>query len=82
MSMTDIRIPEGLWDVSQIPEAIVANWFYSSGSTVAEGATVAEVMAEKTSYDITAPAAGTLTILVPRDGVVKPGSLIGRIEIA
>lgn len=79
--MTDVRIPEGLWDVSQIPEAIVANWFFKDGSTVSEGATIAEIMAEKTSFDITAPASGRLTITVPKDGVVTPGALIGRIEV-
>ena len=78
--MREVRIPEALWDVSQIPEAIVANWFFKDGSDVAEGATIAEIMAEKTSFDITAPVTGKLTILVSKDGVVRPGSVIGRIE--
>ncbi|AXS39831.1 biotin/lipoyl-containing protein [Breoghania sp. L-A4] len=80
--MSEVRIPDGLWDTGRIPEAIVANWFYADGSDVTEGATIAEVMAEKTSYDIGAPDSGRLTILVPKDGVVTPGTVIGRIEPA
>lgn len=76
----EVRIPEGLWDVSQIPEAIIANWFIINGGEVTEGATIAEIMAEKTSFDITAPASGRVIILVPKDGVVTPGTVIARIE--
>jgi len=78
--VADVRVPEGLWDVAKIPEGVVANWFFGDGSRIEEGATLAEVVAEKSSFDITAPAAGTLRIVVPKDGVVTPGSVIGRIE--
>jgi pyruvate/2-oxoglutarate dehydrogenase complex dihydrolipoamide acyltransferase (E2) component len=37
-------------------------------------------MVEKTTYEITAPAAGRLHILVPKDGVVQPGTVIGRVD--
>jgi len=47
---------------------------------VSEGATVAELMVEKSSFDVAAPAAGTLRIAVPKDGTVRPGTVIGRIE--
>ncbi|ADZ70888.1 biotin/lipoyl-containing protein [Polymorphum gilvum] len=77
--MVDIVIPPGLWDTGKTPEGIVANWFYRSGSAVEEGDTVAELMVEKTSYDIVAPASGTLTVTVPKDGVVTPGSVIGTV---
>lgn len=78
--MTDIRIPEDLWDVSDTPEGVVANWLYRDGSEVPAGATVAEVMVEKATFEIEAPVAGRLTISVPKDGVVRPGSVIGRID--
>lgn len=73
-------MPEGLWDTSKIPEGIVGNWFYRDGSRVEAGAKIAELMVEKTVFDIAAPVAGRLHILVPKDGVVKPGTLIGRID--
>ncbi|WP_366555153.1 biotin/lipoyl-containing protein [Aquibaculum sediminis] len=78
--MTDIAVPEDLWDANKIPEGIVANWFYSDGAEVPQGATVAELMVEKSSFDITAPATGTLRIVVPKDGTVRPGSVIARLE--
>lgn len=77
--MTDIVIPEGLWDTAKTPEGIVANWFYRDGAQVAAGTTIAELMVEKTSYDIAAPVAGTLMITVGKDGVVTPGTVIGRL---
>ncbi len=78
--MADIVVPEGLWDVQKIPEGIVANWFFRDGATVEAGANVAELMVEKTTYEITAPATGRLDIAIPKDGVVRPGSVIGRIQ--
>jgi len=78
--MADIRIPDGLWDVSETAEGVVANWLYRDGSEVAAGDAVAEIMVEKATMEIAAPAAGRLTITVPKDGVVRPGTVIGRID--
>lgn len=80
--MADIVIPNDLWDVAITPEGIVANWFYADGSDVPAGATVAEVMAEKSTFDIAVSKAGHLHVAVPKDGVVKPGTVIGRIDDA
>lgn len=78
--MADIRIPEDLWDVAETPEGVVGNWLYRDGSEVAAGDTVAEIMVEKATMEIAAPAGGRLTITVPKDGVVRPGTVIGRID--
>jgi pyruvate/2-oxoglutarate dehydrogenase complex dihydrolipoamide acyltransferase (E2) component len=80
--LSDIAVPEGLWDISKTPEGIVANWFYRDGSTVDAGAKIAELMVEKTVFDVAAPTGGQLRILVPKDGVVRPGTLIGWIDSA
>jgi len=80
--LADIRIAPGLWDANVNPEGIIANWFYADGSTVAAGATIAELMVEKTTFDIAAPSAGILHIAVPKDGAVKPGTVIGTIDAA
>jgi len=80
--LADIRIASDLWDASVIPEGIIANWFYDDGSTVAAGVTIAELMVEKTTFDIAAPSAGILHIAVPKDGVVKPGTVVGTIDAA
>lgn len=78
--MTDIVVPKDLWDTQKTPEGIVANWFYADGGDVPEGATVAELMVEKSTFDIAAPNAGRLHIVVAKDGVVKPGTVIGHID--
>jgi pyruvate/2-oxoglutarate dehydrogenase complex dihydrolipoamide acyltransferase (E2) component len=77
--MTDIVVPKNLWDTEKTPEGIVGNWFYADGGDVPEGATVAELMVEKSTFDITASKGGRLHIVVAKDGVVKPGTVIGRI---
>jgi len=76
----EITIASDLWDAAATPEGIVANWFFQEGASVTKGATVAELMVEKTSFDIVAPADGRLHILVRKDGVVKPGTVIGIID--
>lgn len=76
----DIAIAPDLWDAATNPEGIVANWFYQEGAEVAKGTTVAEIMVEKTSFDIVAPAGGRLHIVVGKDGVVKPGTVIGTLD--
>jgi pyruvate/2-oxoglutarate dehydrogenase complex dihydrolipoamide acyltransferase (E2) component len=80
--MTDIIVPKGLWDADKTPEGIVANWFYADGGDVSNGATVAEIMVEKSTFDIAAPNHGQLHIIVPKDGTIKPGTVIGRIDPA
>jgi pyruvate/2-oxoglutarate dehydrogenase complex dihydrolipoamide acyltransferase (E2) component len=78
--MAEVAIPAGLWDVAKTPEGIVANWFYADGSKVSAGTTIAEIMVEKASYEIAAPQAGQLHIVVPKDGVVRPGTVLERDE--
>lgn len=80
--MADVRVPEDLWNESETPEGVVANWLYRDGSEVAAGATVAEIMVEKATFEIAAPEGGRLAITVPKDGVVRPGTVIGRIDDA
>jgi pyruvate/2-oxoglutarate dehydrogenase complex dihydrolipoamide acyltransferase (E2) component len=78
--MADLTIPEGLWDAEAIPEGIVSNWFYADGAAVTRGTVVAEIMVEKTTFEIAAPADGVLTRSVAKDGVIRPGTVIGTID--
>lgn len=75
--MTDVIIPTGLW--SDGDEAAISAWLYSDGDNVAEGAVIAEIMVEKSSFELVAPAAGSLTILVPAEEAVRPGQVAARI---
>ena len=76
-----VRVPKDLWDPSETEEGVIANWFCEDGAQVEQGATIAEVAVEKSTYDVVAPAAGTLTIAVPQDGVVQPGTVIAYIAM-
>jgi len=78
--VADVTVPPDLWDVKIVPEGVVSNWFYRDGAQVSAGANIAEVMAEKSTYDIAAPTDGVLRILVPKDASVMPGAVIGRID--
>lgn len=78
--MSDIRVPDGLWDTDKNPEGIIANWFYADGATISKGSVVAELMVEKSTYEIEAPADGVLTRTIAKDGVVQPGSVIGTVD--
>ena len=76
--MIDIIVPADLWDDGT--PAVLSTWFFSDGETVSQGAVVAEVMREKSSYEILAPAGGTLTRKVAEETEVDLGSAIGAIE--
>ncbi|MHC0053556.1 lipoyl domain-containing protein [Actibacterium sp. D379-3] len=80
--MTDILIPAGLWDVDVTPDGIVANWFFADGAQVAKGDVVAEIMVEKSTFDIEAPTDGILRRSIAKDGVVRPGVVIGIVDAA
>lgn len=75
--MTDIFVPDDLWDDGR--EAAISVWLYGDGDLVHAGATVAELMVEKTSYELASPASGRLSILVAADEVVAKGQRIGSV---
>ena len=74
----EISIPNDLWDEDK--EAVLANWLFDDGARVEEGALIAEVMMEKTQFEIRAPASGTLRIKVTKDDIVARGTVIGSLE--
>lgn len=77
-SVVPVAVPP-LWDPSDVPEGALVNWFVQEGAEVKEGDTIAEVMVEKVTYQITAPATGKIRNLVPLDTAVRPGSVIAEI---
>lgn len=77
--MTELRVPEGLWAEDDKTGSIVV-WLYNDGAAVDEGDTVAELMVEKVTFEIDAPAAGTLRIHVEPEVPVEKGALIATIE--
>ncbi len=77
--MTEVRIPKDMWDTTKTPEAVIVNWYYRDRATVRAGVPLAEIMVEKTQFEIVSPAAGVLRILAPPDTVVRPGTVIAQI---
>jgi pyruvate/2-oxoglutarate dehydrogenase complex dihydrolipoamide acyltransferase (E2) component len=76
--MTDITVPEDLWDTDD--EGVIFSWVYGDGAVVEQGRLVAELTVEKAQLELNAPASGRLKILAPAETVVRKGSVIGRIE--
>lgn len=62
-------------------EGVVVNWFLNEGGHIEEGAAVCEIQIEKVSYDIPAPATGTLDeIAVQENGAFKEKEALGWIR--
>ena len=75
--MTDILVPTGLWEDTDT--AVIGSWLYSDGDAVQAGAVIAEIMVEKSSFEVIASASGTLRINVAEESEVRAGEVIGRI---
>lgn len=75
--MTDVTIPENFWDDDS--QGVIATWLFADGETVTEGAALAEVMYEKASMELLAPASGKLAIVVPVEMPVRRGEVVARI---
>jgi len=74
---TDIIVPP-LGE--SVTEATVARWFKNPGDAVAVDDPLVELETDKVTLEVNAPAAGTLAeILVPKDGNVSVGGVLGRI---
>lgn len=75
--MQDVIIPADLWDDES--EGAVSVWFVDEGDTVTRGDILCEVMAEKVSFEIAAPASGRITRAVEAEVPVNKGDVIARI---
>ena len=77
--MTDVRFPQ-LSEERPDAEGVLATWFVSDGEPVSSGQLLGEVMVEKVSGEIRAPAAGLVRLLIAEDQTVRQGEVIARIE--
>ena len=75
--MVDVAIPEDMWDDDS--EGAISSWFYDDGAPVQTGSVIAEIMNEKMSMELHAPASGTLRILVLAEQAVHKGQVVGHI---
>jgi pyruvate/2-oxoglutarate dehydrogenase complex dihydrolipoamide acyltransferase (E2) component len=76
--MTQIKVPEDLWEDDST--GVVSTWLFDEGDVVELGWAVAEVMNEKVSFQILAPASGRLRIKLPVESEITLGEDIGSIS--
>ena len=76
---TPLIIPQDLWDEDDATGSTLI-WLVEDGSQVAKGDLIAEVLVEKLTMELEAPASGTLRIHVEPEGVVNRGDLVASIE--
>lgn len=74
-----VVIPDDLWEPHEGEEAVLIDWLAHDGALVEAGAVIAEIMVEKVTMDIEAPASGRLAIVVPVDTPVHLGDVIATI---
>jgi pyruvate/2-oxoglutarate dehydrogenase complex dihydrolipoamide acyltransferase (E2) component len=77
--MSDIPLPQ-LSGKDPDAEGVVSTWFVADGDQVTEGQLVGEVMVDKVSGEVTAPAGGRIRLLCAEDEVRRQGEPIARIE--
>jgi pyruvate/2-oxoglutarate dehydrogenase complex dihydrolipoamide acyltransferase (E2) component len=77
--MTDVVFP-ALSQENPDAEGVLATWFVSDGATVAADQLLGEVQVDKVSAEVTAPAAGTVHLLVKEEEAVRQGAAIARID--
>jgi len=75
--MTDIIVMDDLWGGAAT--AVLARWLYRDGDCVEAGLTICEIMIEKVSIEVTAPASGVLQILVAEETTPASGMKLGAI---
>jgi len=61
-------------------EGVLATWFVGDGDQVATGQLLGEVMVEKVSGEVLAPAAGRIRLLVAEDQTAHQGEVIARVD--
>ena len=78
--MTPRRVPITLPELGD-PRAVFSLWYVRPGDRVYEGDRVAEVLIPGATFDVPAPATGTLAerSALPNDPVT-PGQVLGTIE--
>ncbi len=77
--MADVLFPR-LSEQEPTAEGVLATWFVSDGDQVAGGQLLGEVMVEKVSGEVVAPASGRVRLLVSEDQTVRQGEVIAQVN--
>ena len=80
MPLLDIIIPE---EIGPVEECVVVTWLKQEGDPITKGEDLLIVQAEKTSFDIPAPATGTVVAILAQQGeVVTQKQVLARLEVS
>jgi len=80
MPLLDIVIPA---EVGDVEECVVVTWLKKEGDRVKKDEDLLILQAEKVSFEVPAPAAGTVTAILAQQGeVVKQGQPLARLEVS
>jgi len=80
----EVLVDEGCWSGAEDgTEALLERWLVAEGAHVDQNQIIAEVVLVKATFEIPAPATGTLSrILVPASGTVARGQAIAMMDVA
>ena len=76
--MTEVIVPNDLWDADTSGSIVL--WLYKDGSRVTQGDAIADVLVEKVTLELTAPATGVLRIKVEPEIAIDRGDVVATIE--
>lgn len=80
MPILNIVIPDEAGDVE---ECVVVTWLKKAGDAVKQGDEILILQAEKVSFEVPAPASGTLSAILAKQGeVVKKGQPLAQMEVS
>jgi pyruvate/2-oxoglutarate dehydrogenase complex dihydrolipoamide acyltransferase (E2) component len=77
--VADVVFPR-LSEQDPTAEGVLATWFVSDGDQVANGQLLGEVMVDKVSGEVLAPAAGQVRLLVAEEQAARQGDVIARVD--
>lgn len=77
--MADVFFPQ-LSEEDPTAEGVLATWFVSDGDQVAGGQLLGEVMVDKVSAEVVAPAAGHVHFLVAEEQTARQGDVIAHVD--
>lgn len=79
MANLEMKVPS---PGESITEVIIANWLVKDGDYVENGQTIAEIDSDKATLEITAEAAGSITLKAKAGDTVQVGSVVCLIDTA
>jgi 2-oxoglutarate dehydrogenase E2 component (dihydrolipoamide succinyltransferase) len=77
MALIEIKVPSV---GESVTEALLAEWFKENGDTVRKDEPLFVLETDKVTLEVTAEAAGVLSVKVPAGNTVKIGTVVGTID--